>query len=132
MIFISVKLYIMKKTVLVCLLFISTFSVTHAQAQDTSLQQFEGKYIFFSGSVVPDVTVKFDKGILTSSSAEGSSVLVKLGIDSFAITSFQGTAVFKRNISNKITGVIVDAMGYHLEGTRVKEPVIEKMSGLNP
>lgn len=117
----------MKKTVLFCLLFISSFLATQAQQDSirrqapdtaTALKEFEGRYIFPSGSVIPDVTVKFDKGILTSYSTEGSSVLDKLGLDSFAIPSFEGTAVFKRNAGKKIFRVIVDAMGYHLEGTK--------------
>ncbi len=37
----------------------------------------------------------------------------------YTIIAFQGTAQFKRDsVSKKVTGVIIDAMGYHLEGIR--------------
>ncbi len=86
--------------------------------QDVSLQQFTGKYKFPDGSVVTEITVTIEGGVLTSNSSAGTSVLEKAGTDTFTIVSFQGTAVFKRDANNKITGVVVDAMGYHLEGTK--------------
>ncbi|OIR08381.1 hypothetical protein GALL_95490 [mine drainage metagenome] len=90
-----------------------------ANAQNTTLQQFTGKYKFPDGSVVTEIEVTLDSsGVLTSNSTAGTSVLEKISADTFSVVSFQGTAVFKRDANHKVTGVVVDAMGYHLEGTK--------------
>ncbi len=88
------------------------------RAQDTTLQQYTGKYKFPDGSVVTEINVTIEGGVLTSNSSAGTSVLEKLTTDTFSVVSFQGTAVFTRDANKKVNGVIVDAMGYHLEGTK--------------
>jgi len=88
------------------------------RAQDTTLQQYTGKYKFPDGSVVTEINVTIEGGVLTSNSSAGTSVLEKLATDTFSVVSFQGTAVFTRDANKKVNGVIVDAMGYHLEGTK--------------
>ena len=106
----------MKKSLLflltVCALSLSTY------AQDTTQQQYLGKYTFPAGSVVPDVTVTFENGALMMASTAGTSTLQLVKGDTFTIVSFSGTAVFKRNESNKITGVHIEAGGYVLDGTK--------------
>ncbi|MDE3143541.1 MAG: hypothetical protein KGL19_05270 [Bacteroidota bacterium] len=87
-------------------------------AEAMALQQFTGKYKFPDGSVVTEITVTIEDGVLTSNSTAGTSVLEKISADTFSVVSFQGTAVFKRDANHKVTGVVVDAMGYHLEGTK--------------
>lgn len=90
-----------------------------ASAQtDTTLKQYVGKYKFPEGSVVTDVTVTFDNGALTMSSAVGSSSLEKQSEDVFVITQFQGIATFKRNDAKKIIGININAGGYVLDGTK--------------
>ncbi|MBR2648292.1 MAG: hypothetical protein IKD55_05600 [Sediminibacterium sp.] len=90
-----------------------------ASAQiDTTLKQYVGKYKFPEGSVVSDVTVTFDNGALTMSSAVGSSSLEKQSEDVFVITQFQGIATFKRNDAKKIIGININAGGYVLDGTK--------------
>lgn len=88
-------------------------------AQDTTLQEFTGKYVFPEGSVVPDVDVILESGGLIMTSSAGSSSLIKLGVDSFQIVEFSGTAVFKRGEDKKVNGVHIDAMGYILDGNKV-------------
>ena len=92
--------------------------ITTIFAQDANLQQYTGKYKFPDGSVVTEINVTIEGGVLTSNSSAGSSSLEKLGVDTFSVVSFQGTAVFKRDGNKKIIGVVVDVMGYHLEGTK--------------
>jgi hypothetical protein len=108
----------MKKLFLAFLML--AFIVT-VHAQDSTLQEYTGKYKFPDGSVVTEIDVTLENGILTSNSTAGTSTLEKLGTDSFSVVSFQGVAVFKRDDNKKITKVVIDAMGYHLEGT--KDPV---------
>ncbi len=113
------------KKILFLSAFIFSILVVNAQKdstakQDTTLKEYTGRYTFPSGSVVTEVTIMLDGNALTMTSSAGSSDLTKLGVDSFNVVAFQGIAAFKRDSNNKLIGVIVDAMGYHLEGT--KEP----------
>ena len=111
-------------------LFVMSFMFI-ANAQQSTLQQYTGKYKFPDGSVVTEITVTIEGGVLTSNSSAGTSVLEKLGIDTFSIVSFQGTAVFTRDANKKVNGVVVDAMGYHLEGTKEieQDPVLLQYTG---
>ncbi|MDE3124079.1 MAG: hypothetical protein KGK14_01075 [Bacteroidota bacterium] len=122
----------MKK--LVCMLALLTGTICSLQAQsnntvtpatqDTAVTAFIGKYTFPDGSVVEAVEVKLDSTGLNMISDAGTSVLQKLGVDSFALVSFQGTAVFKRDENNKVKMVVIDAMGYHLEGKKEEKEAV--------
>lgn len=106
------------------LFIVAFFLFTGAQAQtaDSSLTQFTGRYAFPEGSVVSAVVVTIDSGKLIMSSEAGVSDLVKLGDDQYSIVSFEGTAKFTRDSSShKISGVVIDARGYHLEGLKSAE-----------
>lgn len=107
----------MKKISFFLTFLIITMSIN---AQD-SLQQFTGKYIFPDGSVVPDVEVSINEGALYMSSTAGISSLAQLGVDSFAITEFNGIALFKRGEDKKVNGVHIDAMGYILDGKKQED-----------
>ena len=107
----------MKKIALLSFLPIG-FAFTIAAQTDTTLKQYVGKYKFPEGSVVSDVTVTFDNGALTMTSAVGSSPLEKQSEDVFVITQFQGVATFKRNDAKKIIGININAGGYVLDGTK--------------
>lgn len=85
---------------------------------DTTLKEFSGKFTFPSGSVVSEVTVVYEDGALSVNTPFGSSSLERKSGDEFAIPQFQGSAKFKRDASNKVIGVTVEAMGYILEGTK--------------
>ncbi len=105
----------MKKLFLSALI-LSCAIVTNAQ--NDSLKEFTGRYVFAEGSVVPDVTVALEGDQLSMSSTAGTSALVKAGIDSFTIVEFSGIAAFKRNEDKKINGVHIEASGYILDGAK--------------
>lgn len=88
-----------------------------AKAQD-SLAQYTGKFNFPEGSIVSYVTVTAEAGKLSFSSDKGTGTLERVATDSFAIPEYQGTGKYVRNAENKITGVVIDVMGYHLEGVK--------------
>lgn len=88
-----------------------------AKAQD-SLAQYTGKFNFPEGSIVSYVTVTVDSGRLSFSSDKGTGTLERVSPDSFAIPEYQGTGKYTRSADNKIVGVIIDVMGYHLEGVK--------------
>lgn len=116
----------MKQKLLFLCMGLSFFTLLQAQnvpAADTLLQQYLGKYSFPEGSVVTEVTVTLDSGVLTMSSTAGISPLEKQGEDLFTIIQFQGTAKFNRDSTRKVMGVSIDAMGYQLEGKKVPDPM---------
>lgn len=86
--------------------------------QDSSANAILGKYKFSEGSIVPEATVTNENGTIIMTTSAGSSELVKQNEDVYTIVAFQGTAAFKRNDAKKVIGVVIDAMGYHLEGTK--------------
>ena len=93
--------------------------ITAVKAQaDSTLKEFTGRYIFPDGSVVPDVTVSLEAEGLSMSSTVGVSALTKLGVDSFAVVEYSGTALFTRGEGNKINGVHIEAAGYILDGVK--------------
>ena len=104
------------KSIVICTLFVCSAFV--AVCQDTTGQEYVGRYKFAEGSVVPDVTVAIENGALTMNSLQGGSPLKMLGVDSFAIPNFQGIAVFKRNSEKKVSAVHIEAQGYLLDGTK--------------
>lgn len=110
----------MKKIMLSILasLFIIAINAQTDPAPKPPLEDFVGKYVFPDGSVVPDVTVTLDGSALTMASSAGTSALTELGIDSFTIVEFSGTAVFKRGDDKKVNGVHIEAMGYVLDGQK--------------
>jgi hypothetical protein len=105
----------MKKLFLL-LIAITTVNLIHAQ--DTTLQQYTGKYVFPEGGPVPDVEVILSGDGLSMTSAAGSSTLLKLGVDSFQIVEFSGTSVFKRGEDKKVNAVHIEAMGYVMDGQK--------------
>lgn len=87
---------------------------------DTTLKDYVGKYTFPDGSVVPFVEVVLaDSSSLTMTSDAGTSSLLKLGVDSFSIVEFSGTAVFQRGEDKKVKSVHIEAAGYILDGEKV-------------
>lgn len=97
---------------------IAGISFSAVNAQTDSLQQYTGKYIFPDGSVVPSVDVTLSEGALSMSSVAGSSALNQLGVDSFEVVQFTGTAVFRRGEDKAINGVHIEAAGYILDGQK--------------
>lgn len=105
----------MKKIIIA---FVVLFSFSEIHAQTDSLHEYTGSYVFPSGNVIPSVEVILADGSLSMTSTAGTSNLTKLGIDSFEIVEFSGTALFKRNDEKKIIGVHIEAMGYVMDGQK--------------
>jgi hypothetical protein len=108
----------MKRTLIIPVIFFLAITTAMAQDSSSAAAPFLGKYKFPPGSVVPEVEVVVENGLLMMNSAEGNSSLELLKPDTFSIISFNGTAIFKRNEKNLVTGVHIEAMGYVLDGVR--------------
>lgn len=96
------------------------FSFSVAKAQQDSLQEYTGKYKFPAGSVVSEVRVTLENGVLTGSSDMGSSEFRRIKGDEFEIVAYAGVATFKRNSDGKITGIRILVSDVDLEGTRAE------------
>jgi hypothetical protein len=105
----------MMKKLFLFFLFFAIISTINAQ---DSLQQYTGKYVFPDGAPVPEVEVTLTDSALAMGSVAGNSALTALGIDSFLIVEFSGTAVFKRAEDNKVNTVHIEAAGYVLDGKK--------------
>lgn len=112
----------MRKILFLAILFAGIAFTSHAQQtqKDTTLQEFVGKYTFPQGSIISSVTLTIENGSLFSRSSAGESALEKTKEDLFYIIEFKGTAKFVRDTSGKVSGVIIDASGYHIEGPKVE------------
>jgi hypothetical protein len=99
-------------------LFIAFFAIGISVKAQDSLAQYIGKFNFPEGSIVSYVTVTAEAGKLSFSSDKGSGTLERVATDSFTIPEYQGTGKYTRNGDNKVTGVIIDVMGYHIEGVK--------------
>jgi hypothetical protein len=119
-IIVAIKKCHMKKLMMLCLCVCCFYAVQAQQTptQDSTLQQFVGKYKFPDGSVIPEVVVSIESGALSMSSSAGTSPLEKKEEDTYIIVAFQGTAKFNRDANKKIIGVSINAGGYVLEGTK--------------
>ncbi|NOT49671.1 MAG: hypothetical protein HOP10_00165 [Chitinophagaceae bacterium] len=105
----------MKKLILSFVLITGFYTVN---AQTDSLQEYAGTYVFPDGNVVPSVDVTLGGGALSMSSAAGTSALVQLGVDSFSVVEFSGSAVFRRGDDKKVNGVHIEAAGYVMDGKK--------------
>src|SRR5215217_2149231 len=88
------------------------------QAQDTTLKEYIGKYSFPDGTPVTLANVTLKDTVLTISSAQGSSDLMKRSRDTFALLSYDGTAYFIRNASGNISGIKVEVEDTVMNGTK--------------
>jgi hypothetical protein len=105
----------MKKVTIFLFIFIA--SGLYLKAQD-SLQQYVAKFKFPQGSVVTEINVALDNGILTLTSSMGNAAIEKAGTDQFTIPAYNGTATFTRNEAKKVSGLKIEVMGILLEGTK--------------
>ena len=105
----------MKYFLLSLMMMISFLTV---QAQTDSLKQYTGTYKFPDGSPVTEITVVLDSTGLMANSAMGNSELKKIEGDVFEIVAYGGSATFKRNAENKISGVQILVGDVNMEGTK--------------
>ena len=112
----------MRKIVLFFLMAVA-FSTVNAQVD--SLQEYTGKYTFPEGSPVTEVGIIVENGVLTATSVMGNSELKRSETkDAFELVAFAGTATFKRNIDNKVIGLLIQVQDINMEGTKA-EPAID-------
>lgn len=111
----------MKKIFLLLFAIATSFAALNAQqalSLDSTLQEYTGKYKFPEGSVVTEVTVSIENGLLFATSVMGSSELKKIDKDIFEIVAYAGKATFKRNEEAKLNGVRIEVEDLVLEGTK--------------
>lgn len=89
-----------------------------ASAQDSTLKEYVGRYIFPEGSIVPSAEITLSNNVLTVSSTQGSSIMQRMAKDTFALVSFDGMAYYRRNDKGVVTGVRVEVGDFILEGTK--------------
>ena len=96
------------------------FTAIQAQTPQDTLQHYIGKYKFPEGSVVTEITVTIENGVLYANSALGSAELRKIETDVFEIVGYGGTATFKRNNDGKVTSVQIIVGDINIEGTKTE------------
>lgn len=92
-------------------------------AQDTTLVQYTGKYIFPSGTAVDSAEVTSNGQSLVISATLGSATLSRKAGDEFSIPQYGGKVVFLRDAAKKISGIKIqiDAADINAEGKKVDE-----------
>ncbi len=101
------------------LVMITSITILHAQqtSQDT-LQEYTGKYKFPAGSVIAEVTITLDSGVLHGYSDMGNSELREIVKDTFEVVAYGGTATFKRDSAGKIISVHIIVGDTDIEGQK--------------
>lgn len=93
--------------------------LANAQAKDTTLKAYVGKYTFPEGSFVTTADITLDGDVLTVNSSQGGSPLEKRGKDTFAMTAFEGGMMyFYRNATDQVARIKVEVGDILLEGTK--------------
>ncbi|MDE3237249.1 MAG: hypothetical protein KGO81_14975 [Bacteroidota bacterium] len=100
--------------------FIFIIAAAHAQDADSTLNQYVGNYTFPAGGVISYVNIVFTNGSLSYTSDGGEGVLVKQAVDTFSAPAHSGKVYFTRGDDKKIKGIVIDAMGYHMEGIKAE------------
>lgn len=113
----------MKKVTFLLITFIACGLYLYA---NDPLQQYVAKYKFPPGSVVTEINVVLDNGVLSLTSAMGNATIEKTtAADTFSIPSYNGTAIFTRNEGKKVNGLKIDVMGISLEGIKEEKENID-------
>ena len=95
-----------------------------SQAQDTTLNQYKGKFKFPDGSMVPEVEITLSENVLTITAVLGSASMEKVSKDTFTIPSYGNAMVyFGRDTDGKITTIKIDTGGDVLEGKKVPSSI---------
>ena len=111
----------MKKLLLLAFA-VCAFSFVNAQApSDSTLKEYTGKYKFPDGSPFSEINISLENGVLTASSAAGSSDLKRREGDVFDVVAYGGTATFKRNDAKKIAKLQVQVNDLDIEGDKAEE-----------
>jgi hypothetical protein len=111
------------KKLLLLLITVCAFGFVNAQtpAPEDSLKEYTGKFKFPEGNPVTEITIALENGVLTASSAIGSSELKRREGDIFDVVAYGGTAIFKRNDEKKVTKLQVQVNDLDMEGEKAAE-----------
>ena len=116
----------MKKFLLSVIVLFSFLSI-NAQS-DSTMQKYIGKYKFPDGSPVTEINVTIESGILTATSAMGTTELKKMETENvFEIVVYGGTATFKKDTEGKITGVQIVVGDLNMEGVKAEEHLMTNL-----
>jgi hypothetical protein len=108
---------LMKKVWILTVLSVSFFTAALAQT-DTTLKEFTGNFTFPQGSIINSINIVYGDSSLTYTSDRENGLLIKEKADTFFTPAHSGTAFFIRDGQKRITGIIIDVMGYHLVGIK--------------
>ena len=95
-------------------------------AQQGSLNDYLGKYVFAEGSPVAEVSVTIQDSSLVINSAMGSTMLEKKGVDSFYLATYDALVIFKRKDGKSVESVSILVQGMELLGRKEASPVALK------
>ena len=114
------------KKLLLLFVAISALTVSNAQTPKTdSLQEYTGKYKFPDGSVVSEVNIVLENGVLSATSVMGNSELKRVEGDIFEVIAYGGKATFKRSPEGKVNGVKIEVDDIILEGPKSETPALD-------
>ena len=87
-------------------------------AADSTYLQYKGVYLFPYGSMIPSVEIGISDSVLTISSNIGNSRLDKMATDTFYLVAYDGVVIFKRDNTNKVIGIKIEAQAVLLDGDK--------------
>lgn len=104
----------MRKLVVLLSLFVCGY---FASAQDSTLLEYKGVYIFKEGSPAPSVEISIRDGALYASSTIGSASLSRISRDTFSIPDHNGVAYFYRT-EGRVKSIRIEVADLILEGDK--------------
>ena len=106
----------MKKMLLLAVVMLGIMTVVNAQ--NSPFKDYVGKYVFAAGSPVAEAMVEVQDSTLKVSSAMGSFVLERKGVDTFYLSAYDAFVIFKRKSGNEVESVSISVQGMELVGTK--------------
>ncbi len=87
--------------------------------QVVAANEYAGKYVFSGDSPINEVVVEFKDGKLFGNSDQGTAELKATSVkDEYELVGYDGKAVFKRDSTQKISGLILFVQGFNLEALK--------------
>jgi hypothetical protein len=112
----------MKKMLLLTVVMLGIMTVVNAQ--NSPFKDYVGKYVFAAGSPVAEAMVEVQDSTLKVSSAMGSFLLEKKGVDTFYLSAYDAFVIFKRKSSNEVESVSISVQGMELVGTKESASIV--------
>lgn len=94
-------------------------SVISGKKEGNAMGEFTGTFKFNQGSPVEKVNVEIKEGKLYGSSDQGTAELKPTSEkDKFELVGYDGTAIFKRDSSGKVSGLELNIQGNNMKATK--------------